>query len=105
MKWILANQFLRDRFFPLTLKFFTFKHFYSNKKLLEPPILIFKGFLEGHEGQIPILQKILQKTNDAEMNFASFIFCDISCKIVIWPSWPSKKPLKIRIGGSNSFLF
>ena len=105
MKWIPANQFLRDRFFPLTLKFFTFKHFYWNKKLLEPPILIFKGFLEGHEGQITILQEISQKMNDAKFISASFVFCNIFCKIGIWPSWPSKKPLKIRIGGSNSFLF
>ena len=86
MKWIPANQFLRDRFFPLTLKFFTFKHFYSNKKLLGPPILIFKGFLEGHEGQITILQKISQKTNEAKFIFASFVFYDIFCKEVIWPS-------------------
>ena len=42
-----------------------------------------KGFLEGQEGHITTVQKISEKMDDAEMNFASSIFSDIFCKVAI----------------------
>ena len=41
------------------------------------------GFFEGPVGQIATLQKISEKMDDAEMNFASSIFFDIFCTVVI----------------------
>ena len=41
------------------------------------------GFSEGPVGQIATLQKISEKMDDAEMNFASSIFSDIFCKVAI----------------------
>ena len=45
--------------------------------------MCFKGFFEGQEGQITTLQKISKKTDGAKLNFVSFVFFDIFCKVVI----------------------
>ena len=60
------------------------KKFTENaKKNFRFGLFYFSAFFEGPVGQIATLQKISERMDDAKFIFASSIFFDIFCKVVI----------------------
>merc|ERR1719510_1070445 len=66
-------------FFPLTLKLFKFRYFYCKRRLLEPLIMGFKGFLEGQEDHFT---RNIRK-DGSRKNY----FCIIHLSLVFFVKW------------------